>query len=57
MMKILPHLATRNEEVAKEVLGFLCVMLFNANHTVQVLTLSHNGSHGGYAFVTSVELM
>lgn len=36
MKKSLPHLATRCEEVAKEVLGFLCIMLFNANTSVQV---------------------
>ncbi|KAL4233980.1 hypothetical protein ACF0H5_005635 [Mactra antiquata] len=41
MMKILPHLATRNEDVAKEVLGFLCVMLFNANHVVQQSMLDY----------------
>ncbi|XP_060552412.1 inositol 1,4,5-trisphosphate receptor type 2-like [Ruditapes philippinarum] len=35
MMKILPHLATRNEQVAKETLGFLCALLLNANRTVQ----------------------
>lgn len=48
MMKILPHLATRNEEVAKEVLGFLCVMLFNANHSVQV-----GGGFGNHCKVRS----
>ena len=36
MKKALPHLATRNEDLAKEVLGFLCIMLFNANTSVQV---------------------
>jgi len=36
MRKALPHLATRNEDLAKEVLGFLCIMLFNANTSVQV---------------------
>lgn len=36
MSKCLPHLATRNEDLAREVLGFLCVLLFNANQTVQV---------------------
>ena len=36
MKKCLPHLATRCEDVAKEVLGFLCIMLFNANTSVQV---------------------
>ena len=36
MRKCLPHLATRNEDVAREVLGYLCIMLFNANAHVQV---------------------
>ncbi|CAE1323884.1 unnamed protein product [Acanthosepion pharaonis] len=35
MNKCLPHLASRNDDIAKEVLGFLCIMLFNANQTVQ----------------------
>ncbi|KAL4233979.1 hypothetical protein ACF0H5_005634 [Mactra antiquata] len=35
MKKILPHLATRNELVAKETLGFLCALLLNANRSVQ----------------------
>lgn len=39
MSKCLPHLATRNEDVAREVLGFLCVLLFNANQTVQVYSV------------------
>lgn len=37
MRKSLPHLATRNDLIAKEVLAFLCIMLFNANSTVQVM--------------------
>ncbi|VDI71716.1 Hypothetical predicted protein [Mytilus galloprovincialis] len=41
MSKCLPHLATRNEDVAREVLGFLCVLLFNANQTVQKSMLSY----------------
>lgn len=36
MRKSLPHLASRNDEIAKEVLAFLCIMLFNANSQVQV---------------------
>ena len=36
MKKSLPHLASRNDEIAKEVLAFLCIMLFNANSQVQV---------------------
>lgn len=36
MKKSLPHLASRNDEIAKEVLAFLCIMLFNANTQVQV---------------------
>ncbi|CAG2222632.1 unnamed protein product [Mytilus edulis] len=41
MSKCLPHLATRNEDVAREVLGFLCVLLFNANQTVQKSMLAY----------------
>ena len=41
MRKSLPHLATRSEDVAREVLGFLCIMLFNANAKVQVHILLH----------------
>ncbi|KAL5022859.1 hypothetical protein ScPMuIL_002014, partial [Solemya velum] len=41
MMKSLPHLASRNEEVAKEVLGFICIMLFNANTSVQSSMLTY----------------
>lgn len=39
MKKSLPHLASRNDFIAKEVLAFLCIMLFNANDTVQVSVL------------------
>ena len=42
MRKCLPHLATRNEDVAREVLGFLCIMLFNANMHVQVQTITRS---------------
>ncbi|XP_078335085.1 inositol 1,4,5-trisphosphate-gated calcium channel ITPR2-like [Crassostrea virginica] len=41
MKKCLPHLATRCEDVAKEVLGFLCIMLFNANTSVQQAMLDY----------------
>ncbi|KAK3086885.1 hypothetical protein FSP39_024881 [Pinctada imbricata] len=41
MKKSLPHLSTRNEDVAKEVLGFLCLMLFNANTSVQQSMLDY----------------
>ncbi|BFZ19742.1 hypothetical protein BsWGS_22781 [Bradybaena similaris] len=39
--KALPHLATRNDLIAKEVLAFLCIMLFNANNTVQQSMLTY----------------
>ena len=45
MRKCLPHLATRNEDVAREVLGFLCIMLFNANIHVQVQTVASREDH------------
>ncbi|XP_071092410.1 inositol 1,4,5-trisphosphate-gated calcium channel ITPR3-like isoform X4 [Haliotis cracherodii] len=41
MKKSLPHLASRNDEIAKEVLGFLCIMLFNANQQVQESMLKY----------------
>ncbi|XP_021341779.1 inositol 1,4,5-trisphosphate receptor type 2-like [Mizuhopecten yessoensis] len=41
MNKALPHLSTRNEELAKEVLGFLCILLFNANTSVQQSMLNY----------------
>jgi len=34
--KALPHLARPCDRVAKEVLAFISIMLFNANETVQV---------------------
>ncbi|XP_041375499.1 inositol 1,4,5-trisphosphate receptor type 3-like [Gigantopelta aegis] len=41
MKKTLPHLASRNDEIAKEVLAFICILLFNANTTVQSSMLSY----------------
>ncbi|XP_076470932.1 inositol 1,4,5-trisphosphate-gated calcium channel ITPR2-like isoform X2 [Babylonia areolata] len=41
MKKSLPHLASRNDEIAKEVLAFLCIMLFNANSQVQQSMLTY----------------
>ncbi|XP_055955374.1 inositol 1,4,5-trisphosphate receptor type 1 [Patella vulgata] len=41
MNKSLPHLASRNDEIAKEVLAFLCIMLFNANAVVQSSMLKY----------------
>ena len=34
--KVLPHLARRSDAVAREVLAFASIMLFNANREVQV---------------------
>ena len=34
--KVLPHLARRSDAVAREVLAFVSIMLFNANREVQV---------------------
>ena len=36
----LPHVATRCESLAKEVLGFVCILLLNANQNVQVHALA-----------------
>ncbi|XP_059139568.1 inositol 1,4,5-trisphosphate receptor type 1-like isoform X3 [Physella acuta] len=33
--KVLPHLARRSDSIAREVLAFICLMLFNANREVQ----------------------
>ncbi|GFS12814.1 inositol 1,4,5-trisphosphate receptor type 1 [Elysia marginata] len=39
ILNVLPHLARRSDAIAREVLSLICIMLFNANGTVQVLTL------------------
>ena len=36
VIKTLPHLARPSDHIAKEVLAFTCIMLFNANSSVQV---------------------
>lgn len=36
VIKALPHLARPSDRIAKEVLAFVCIMLFNANEEVQV---------------------
>ena len=36
VVKSLPHLARPSDRIAKEVLAFVCLMLFNANEEVQV---------------------
>ena len=36
VIKVLPHLARPSDRLAKEVLAFVSIMLFNANHEVQV---------------------
>lgn len=35
--KVLPHLARRSDAIAREVLAFISIMLFNANREVQVV--------------------
>ena len=40
VIKTLPHLARPSDRIAKEVLAFTCIMLFNANASVQVGTPS-----------------
>jgi len=39
--KALPHLARPCDRVAKEVLAFISIMLFNANEPVQVCFLAY----------------
>lgn len=39
VIKALPHLARPSDRIAKEVLAFVCIMLFNANNDVQVSSL------------------
>ncbi|XP_041375271.1 inositol 1,4,5-trisphosphate receptor type 1-like [Gigantopelta aegis] len=41
IVKVLPHLARRNDEIAREVLAFICLMLFNANRVVQKSMLEY----------------
>ncbi|CAG5132421.1 unnamed protein product, partial [Candidula unifasciata] len=41
IVKVLPHLARRSDNIAKEVLGFICLMLFNANRDVQKSMLDY----------------
>jgi hypothetical protein len=40
VIKVLPHLAKPSDRIAKEVLAFVCIMLFNANADVQVFSFS-----------------
>ena len=40
VVKSLPHLARPADRIAKEVLAFCCLMLFNANEEVQVRPLT-----------------
>ena len=39
VVKTLPHLARPSDHIAKEVLAFTCIMLFNANASVQVIMI------------------
>ena len=45
VINVLPHLARPSDRIAKEVLGFICIMLFNANAKVQVGHLKYTKSH------------
>ena len=40
VIKALPHLARPSDRTAKEVLSFVCIMLFNANEEIQVEIVS-----------------
>ncbi|XP_064599288.1 inositol 1,4,5-trisphosphate receptor type 1-like [Liolophura sinensis] len=39
--KVLPHLARRNDEIAREVLGLIAILLYNANRDVQKTLLDY----------------
>ncbi|XP_055890997.1 inositol 1,4,5-trisphosphate receptor-like isoform X3 [Biomphalaria glabrata] len=39
--KVLPHLSRRNDNIVREVLAFICIMLFNANRDVQKSMLDY----------------
>ncbi|CAH1798283.1 unnamed protein product [Owenia fusiformis] len=41
VVKVLPHLARYNDDIVKEVLSLLAMMLFNANVTVQVSLIDY----------------
>ncbi|XP_076449737.1 inositol 1,4,5-trisphosphate-gated calcium channel ITPR1-like isoform X2 [Babylonia areolata] len=41
IIKVLPHLARRNDDIVREVLAFICIMLFNANRDVQKSMLEY----------------
>jgi len=41
VIKALPHLARPSDRTAKEVLSFVCIMLFNANEEIQVCAELH----------------
>ncbi|CAL1526674.1 unnamed protein product [Lymnaea stagnalis] len=41
ILKVLPHLARRSDNIAREVLAFICIMLFNANRDVQKSMLDY----------------
>ncbi|XP_035825085.1 inositol 1,4,5-trisphosphate receptor type 3 isoform X3 [Aplysia californica] len=41
IIKVLPHLARRSDDIAREVLAFICIMLFNANRDVQKSMLDY----------------
>ncbi|KAK7114914.1 hypothetical protein V1264_000891 [Littorina saxatilis] len=41
IIKVLPHLARRNDDIVREVLAFICIMLFNANRNVQQSMLEY----------------
>ena len=43
VVKSLPHLARPADRIAKEVLAFVCLMLFNANEEVQVYIFNNFG--------------
>ena len=39
VIRALPHLARPSDKIAREVLAFLCIMLFNANEKIQVFSI------------------
>jgi len=46
----LPHLARPSDRTAKEVLSFVCIMLFNANEEIQVQTHSDDAGANRSSF-------
>jgi len=55
VIKALPHLARPSDRTAKEVLSFICIMLFNANEEIQVLIHLDHGCWFSIKYSCSVQ--